>query len=146
MKYSVEEALEYSDRNEIDKWLQLFLRDTSGEHPGDNFPLADGLLLEERFYIGPILLELDKLETIRVEKDIEDSNDLKYYEEIVNKMTEDYKNYNFPPLIVEYKDDKLYLTDGNHRYSALRKLGVNKYYVIIWGNKKLEDKIKTKIK
>ena len=142
MKYSVKEALEYSNRNEIDKWLQLFLRDTSGEHPGDNFPLADGLLLEERFYVGPILLELDKLETVRIEKDIDDYNDLKYYEEVVEDMSSNYKDYNFPPLIVEYKDDKLYLTDGNHRYSALRKLGIDKYYVVIWGNKELENNIK----
>ena len=142
MKYSVKEALEYSNRNEIDKWLQLFLRDTSGEHPGDNFPLADGLLLEERFYVGPILLELDKLETVRVEKDIEDINDLKYYEEVVEDMSNNYEDYNFPPLIAEYKDDKLYLTDGNHRYSALRKLGIDKYYVVIWGNKELENNIK----
>ena len=142
MKYNVEEALEYSNRNEIDKWLQLFLRDTSGKYPGDNFPLADGLLLEERFYVGPILLELDKLETVRIEKDIDDYNDLKYYEEVVEDMSSNYKDYNFPPLIVEYKDDKLYLTDGNHRYSALRKLGIDKYYVIIWGNKELENNIK----
>jgi hypothetical protein len=27
MKYTVEEAKEYSNRNEIDKWVQLFLRD-----------------------------------------------------------------------------------------------------------------------
>ena len=47
--------------------------------------------------------------------------------------------------IVEYKNNNLYLTDGNHRYSALKKLNVDKYYVIIWGNKLLENDIKNKL-
>ena len=72
MKYSVDEAKEYSKRNKLDKWLQLFLRDDSYEYANPNIPLADGLLLEERFYVGPVLIDLDKINTIRIEKDIED--------------------------------------------------------------------------
>ena len=142
MKYSVSEAMKFSEKNELDKWLQLFLRDDSYEHASPNIALADGLLLEERFYLGPILIDLDKLTTKRIEKDIKDENDLKYYKEVVDSMFKNYSNYNFPPFIVEYKDDKLYLTDGNHRYSALRKLGIDKYYVIIWGSKILEKEFK----
>ena len=52
---------------------------------------------------------------------------------------EDYNDYNLPPFIVEYKDGNLCLSDGNHRYRALRKLGIDKYYVVIWGSKYLED-------
>ena len=101
MKYSISEAKEYSKRNELGKWLQLFLRDNSYKHANPNISLADGLLLEERFYVGPVLIDLDKINTFRIEKDIEDEN------------------------------NKLNLVDGNHRYSALKKLGFNKYYVII---------------
>lgn len=144
MKYSIEEAKEYSDRNELDKWLQSFLRDTTTKHPGDNIPLADGLLLEDRFYIGPILINLSDLETVRIEKDIE-GNDLDYYNEVVSRMSSDYKDYNFPPFIVEYKNNKLILTDGNHRYSALKKLNISEYYVIIWGNKSLEKELLNKL-
>ena len=61
MKYTIEEAIEYSKRNKLDKWLQLFLRDDSYEHASPNIPLADGLLLEERFFIGPILIDFDKV-------------------------------------------------------------------------------------
>ena len=145
MKYSIESALEYSKRNEIDKWLQLFLRDNSYEHASNNIPLADGLLLEERFYIGPILMDLDKLDTLRIEKDIDDETDKLKKRQKENGIIKNYNDYNMPPLIAEYKDDKLGLVDGNHRYTALKKLNVDKYYVIIWGNKDLEDKLKQKL-
>ena len=141
MKYSISEAQEYSNRNELDKWLQLFLRDDSYEHASPNLPLADGLLLEERFYVGPVLIDLDKINTLRIEKDIKDENDRLFYQQKEKEILNNYNDYNLPPLIVEYKDNKLNLVDGNHRYSALKKLGINKYYVIIWGNKQLEEKI-----
>ena len=141
MKYTIEEAKEYSKRNKLDKWLQLFLRDDSYEHASPNIPLADGFLLEERFFIGPILIDFDKINTIRIEKDIEDANDKLFYLQKESGILKDYNDYNMPPLIVEYKNDKFNLVDGNHRYSALKKLGINKYYVIIWGNKNLEEDI-----
>lgn len=146
MKYTIDEAIEYSNRNELDKWLQLFLRDNSYEQASPNIPLADGLLLEERFYIGPVLIDLDKINTIRIEKDIEDEDDRLFYQQKENGILENYSDYNMPPLIVEYKNNKLNLVDGNHRYSALKKLGINKYYVIIWGNKNLIDEIDKFIK
>ena len=141
MNYSIDSAIEYSNRNEIDKWLQLFLRDDSYEHANPNISLADGLLLEERFYIGPVLIDLDKITTLRIEKDIEDENDKLFYRQKENGILNAYDDYNMPPLIVEYKNDKFNLVDGNHRYSALKKLGINKYYVIIWGNKNIEEDI-----
>ena len=141
MNYSIDSAIEYSNRNEIDKWLQLFLRDDNYEHANPNISLADGLLLEERFYIGPVLIDLDKITTLRIEKDIEDENDKLFYRQKENGILNAYDDYNMPPLIVEYKNDKFNLVDGNHRYSALKKLGINKYYVIIWGNKNIEENI-----
>ena len=139
MKYTVEEAKEYSNRNEIDKWVQLFLRDDSYKYASPNISLAEGLLLEDRFYFGPVLMDLDLITPIRIEKDLK-GNELKYYEEVVERISNDYKNFNLPPFIVEYKNNKLYLTDGNHRFSALKKLNIDKYYVIIWGNKEQEKK------
>lgn len=140
MKYTVNEALNYSKRNELDKWIQSFLRDDSYKNANPNIALADGLLIEERFYIGPILINLDRITSKRIEKDLK-GNELDYYEKAVERIAKDYKDYNLPPFIVEYKDNKLYLTDGNHRFSALKKLNINKYYVIIWGNKNLEKDI-----
>ena len=140
MKYTIKEAKEYSKKKELDKWVQLFLRDNNSEYANPNISLADGLLLEERFYIGPVLIDLDLITPKRIEKDLT-GNELKYFEEIVDRIKNDYKNFNLPPFIVEYKNDKLYLNDGNHRFSALKKLNIDKYYVIIWGNKKQENNL-----
>ena len=142
MKYSIESAREYSKRNELDKWLQLFLRDDNYDYASPNVALADGLLLEERFYIGPILIDLDKINTLRIEKDIEDENDRLFYQKKENGILENYDNYNMPPLIVEYKNNNLDLVDGNHRYTALKKINIDKYYVIIWGSKDKEKELK----
>ncbi len=139
MKYTIEEANKYSNENKLDIWLQSFLRDNNNDHANPNIPLADGLLLEERFYLGPILFDLDNITPVRIENHLQ-GNELKYYNEVVDRIKNDYNNYNLPPLILEYKDNKFYLTDGNHRYSALKKLKIDKYYVIVWGNKNIKDK------
>ena len=139
MKYTIEEANKYSNENKLDIWLQSFLRDNNNDHANPNIPLADGLLLEERFYLGPILFDLDNITPVRIENHLQ-GNELKYYNEVVDRIKNDYNNYNLPPLILEYKDNKFYLTDGNNIYSALKKLKIDKYYVIVWGNKNIKDK------
>lgn len=144
MEYTIKEAKNYSKNDQLEKWVQLFLRDDSYKNASPNITLADGLLSEERFYIGPILIDLDKITPKRIEKDLE-GNELEYYKEVVRRIIDDYKNYNLPPFIVEYRDGKLYLTDGNHRFSALKNLNINKYYVIIWGNKNLKNDIIKKL-
>ena len=146
MKYSIDTAREYAERNELDKWCQLFLRDGSYEHANPNLPLADGLLLEERFYIGPLLIDFDLITPMRIEKDVTDENDKLFYLEKESGIVDNYQEYNMPPLILEYRDDKLYLVDGSHRFSALKKIGINEYYAIVWGNKSLEEEFKTRNK
>ena len=70
MNYSIDEVREYSKRNEVDKWLQSFLRDDSYENASSNIALANGLLLGERVFIGPILIDLKRITTKRIEKDL----------------------------------------------------------------------------
>ena len=137
MKYSIESAHEYANKNELDKWCQLFLRDGGYEHANPNIPLADGLLLEERFYAGPFLIDFSKITPMRIDEHL-GGNELDFYLEKESGIVENYNNLNMPPLILEYKDDKLYLVDGSHRFSALRKMGINEYYAIVWGNKDKE--------
>ena len=138
MKYTLEEAIAYSKEGRIEEWVQNYLRNKEEKYANPNYTLADGLLLEERFYYGPIEISLDDITTKRVEKDLE-GNELAWYKKVVDRMSDDFNGSNFPPLLLEYKDNKLYLTDGNHRYSSLRKNKIDKYYAIIWGNKELEN-------
>ena len=140
MKFTLEEAIQYSKEERTEEWVQEFLRNKDEKYANPNYALADGLLLEDRFYYGPIEFSLDKMEPKRVEENLS-GNELTWYSIEVNRMISDFNGENFPPLILEYKDKKFYLTDGNHRFSALRQMGINKYYSIIWGNKELENKM-----
>ena len=144
LDFTVNEAIEFSKENRLDEWLQLFLREDKKDNFNANIALADGINFEERFFYGPVEFDLEKINPVRIEENLV-GNELKYYKKVVDRMENDFNGNNFPPLILEYKDDKFYLTDGNHRYSALRNLGVSKYYSIIWGNKELENKMKNQI-
>lgn len=39
-----------------------------------------------------------------------------------------------PPFIAEYRDGELSLRDGSHRHEALRRLGVTRFWTLIWFN------------
>ena len=137
MKFTIEEAIKASKEGKIENWIQEYLRDEKEPFASPNLALADGINLEDRFFFGPIPFDLDRITTIRVEKDLE-GNELDWYNKKVERMKNDFDGENFPPLILEFKDDKFYLTDGSHRYSSLKKLEIDKYYAIIWGNKSKE--------
>lgn len=70
MFFTGEEARKWGEEGKIAEWIQHFLRCEEGEHPNPNFGLADGLLLEERFYTVPMLFPLGALNTVRVAKDL----------------------------------------------------------------------------
>ena len=144
MQFTLKEAIEYSKQNKIEEWVQLFLRDKEMEYASPNFALADGLKLEDRFYFGPVEIDLNIITPMRIETNLT-GNELDYYMKKVDRMAADFNGENFPPLILEYRDDKFYLTDGSHRYSSLKRLGVDKYYSIIWGNKELENDMLNKL-
>ena len=40
--------------------------------------------------------------------------------------------WDMPPLIILHEEKGYELSDGNHRYEALKKLEIHKYCVIIW--------------
>ena len=37
-----------------------------------------------------------------------------------------------PPLLAEYRDGRLLLQDGNHRYEALRRAGASSAWVLVY--------------
>ena len=99
MKYTIKEAKEYSKRNELDKWLQLFLRDDSYVHASPNIPLADGLLLEDVNFIK-------SLKSHEVELLNYDSS----YEEVYFKTASSYLN------TIRNKPGKFCFTDFRRTY------------------------------
>lgn len=55
--FSVEGAMEFDSRGEIEEWVHLFLNSI-----GDNKPFSEGLKLQKRHWLGPLLIDLEKLE------------------------------------------------------------------------------------
>lgn len=44
-----------------------------------------------------------------------------------------------PPLIVQFSEGHFTLNDGNHRFEAFRRAGVETYAVILWGTGQADE-------
>jgi hypothetical protein len=121
-------AMEYSQRGAIDEWIQLFLR-----NDGDNIALADGLLLEKRYYIGPIMTDISEF---GIEEGapsyLTEANDIAWFFHVVDNMKKTRGDWDIPPLIVNYFNGKYEINDGRHRNEALRQMKIKHAPVIFW--------------
>ena len=112
-------------------WLQAFLR-----NEGRNIPFADGLLLAPRRYHGPERWSLSALSRCcGPEPDMAFRVDANAFERRVRALMETLAcgQWDMPPLIVHRDaDGRLTLNDGNHRLEALRRLGVQEAWVLVW--------------
>ncbi|MDO4459327.1 MAG: ParB N-terminal domain-containing protein [Clostridia bacterium] len=127
---NLESALEFDKNNKIEEWIQLFLR-----NDGDNLPLADGLLLEERCYTGIIDFDLNKLHNVKsgAPEYFHDEESISHFFDIVNNMKAELDKWNPPPMIIEFKSDgTFYVCDGRHRLEAYRQLGINRTKAVCW--------------
>ena len=130
MKYgTLAQAKMYNDKGKIDEWLQLFLR-----NDGKNIALADGLLLEERKYLGLIKLNISFLKDVKegTPEYLFKENDIEYFFWIVENMKSSLNGWDVPPLIVEFRDGGFYVNDGRHRLEMFRQLGVEVIDAVVW--------------
>lgn len=121
---------EYLDKNQLEDWIQLFLR-----NDGHNVALADGLLKEERCYTGIVDFDLNLLENIKAgaPEYLIRENDIEYFFAIVNEMNEALGSWNPPPLIIEYRvDGSFHVCDGRHRLEMYRQKNVKTVPAIVW--------------
>ena len=139
MNFTGTEAREWAEQDRLVEWVQHFLRNAEGEHANPNPGFADGLLLEERFYIGPMQLPLNVLKTVRVAADISDARELAEFRRKVDAIGRLLPEWDMPPFLVQFRDGALWLTDGNHRYTALQESGSGTGCAIIWGNAGFAD-------
>lgn len=145
MIFTGTEAKEWAQAGLLDQWVQHFLRNTQGEHANPNVGFADGLLLEERFYIGPVELPLSVLETVRVEADITETRALAEFRRKVDQIGQALPEWDMPPFIVQYQDGAFRLADGNHRYAALIQRGTAVAAAIVWGSARYEQEAREKL-
>ena len=127
---TLEISKEYLDKNHLEDWIQLFLR-----NDGHNVALADGLLKEERCYTGIVDFDLNLLENIKAgaPEYLIRENDIEYFFAIVNEMNEALGSWNPPPLIIEYRvDGSFHVCDGRHRLEMYRQKNVKTVPAIVW--------------
>ena len=120
----------FAEAGQLEEWVHMFL---NGE--GNNPPFSDGLKLCERRYHAPKKYPLEAF--VRIcgpEAEMKWTIDADGFNERVGKIMARYQtgDWDMPPLIIELKDGEYDLNDGNHRYEALTRLGIEEHWVIIW--------------
>ena len=126
--FTVKGAIQYAKEGKIEEWVHLFLNSVGG-----NVPFSEGLRLQERYWLGPILMDLDRLvRCCGPEEDIEFVEPAANWESTVLRMQKLIREgWEVPPLIAE-NIGCLKVSDGNHRHEALKREGYTKYWVILW--------------
>ncbi|MHC1746788.1 MAG: hypothetical protein AB9856_00190 [Cellulosilyticaceae bacterium] len=130
MKYgNMASAKQYAKDEKQHEWLQLFLR-----NDGKNLAFAEGLLLEKRYYIGPIKINLDMLNLkAGIPEYLTREDEIKFFYEIVSNMKIAYKDsWDVPPLIVNYSEGTYEVNDGKHRFEMYHQLKVKEVEVLFW--------------
>jgi hypothetical protein len=130
---TLESALKLGDSSKIETWIHNFLLQPE---PHGNRGLSEGLKLKKRFWIGPIKLDLSELI-----QGCGPEPTYPYYEKeenwnyTIEKFICRLKNGEMPsPLIVEYRNKRLHIADGNHRFASLTKVGYKSYWCFVWFN------------
>jgi len=122
-------AIAFASAERLEEWVHLFL---CGE--GGNKAFSDGLKLEPRIYRAPRRMDLSLFERCCGPEDgIKFQISAAGFHKNVKSIMKKYKgNWDMPPLIVNFVNSQYELNDGNHRFEALRRLGVQAFWVVIW--------------
>lgn len=142
MKFNVSECNEYSRKGMLEEWVHLFLNSA-----GNNPEFSKGLKLYKRYWLGPVMCDLNKLKRCcGPEQDIKFYEPVENWERRINTLMDLINNgWDMPPLIVNDENGYFEVNDGNHRHEAMIRLGIKKYWVIFWGTtskKVLEGNVK----
>jgi len=134
--FSVRGAREAAVVGCIDDWIHAYLTTS----PGANLPMAAGLRLQQRWWIGPVLVPTASLTRIcGPEPEMAYRTTSEAWEERVSAIAAAAHDPEaLPPLIVEWRGDELGLCDGNHRHEALRRRGEQHVWAFVWCNSEAE--------
>lgn len=127
--YTLHGALESGLRGQIEQWVHTFLQGV-----GHNPFLSYILSLKKRYFFNPVLIRLNLFSrNCGPEENIIYKVKKPGFEVMVSSMMHSFRNdWDMPPLIIEYKNGKFDLSDGNHRFEALTRLGIAHYFIIFW--------------
>lgn len=128
-------AVSYAKNGKLEDWVHAYLLSD-----GHNPEFSEGLRLFDRYFLGPVRMPLSLFhrccgpeETMKWQ--IPKDNFEKKVEELETVISAE---NDLPPLIVHYVNGEFELNDGNHRLEAYSRLGIKKYYVIVWITEKEE--------
>ena len=128
-------ARQFAAEGRLEEWIHAYLCSD-----GHNKPFSDGLRLEKRFYLGPMEMPLSLFtRCCGPEASMQWQVDEDSFRKHTDSLADAIRNHaDLPPLIVQFTQDTgahngFTLNDGNHRYEAFRRAGVDTYAVIIWG-------------
>ena len=120
----------------LEEWVHAYLLSEDGH----NKPFSDGLRLFERFYLGPMEMPISLFTRISgPEETMPYRIHPGWWEECIERlMTAVQNNADLPPAIIHYyipageTEGVFELNDGNHRWEACHRLGVETFEAIIW--------------
>lgn len=130
--FDLETCAESAQAGRLQNWVLDYLAAGHSANPG----LRAGLLLQKRYWLGPLSLALSRLErccgpeagmAYRVPAGI--------WAERIESMASGLVDVeSLPPLIVEWRARHLLIRDGNHRHAAMTLKGWSCCFVVIWCN------------
>jgi hypothetical protein len=127
--FDLASAKDAARRGELEIWVNEYLIG-----PGRNEAFAVGLQLRRRFWLGPVLLPLTRLQRkCGPEPDMPFPVSAASWEQSISEIASSFVTLEaFPPLIVEYRSGAFLVSDGNHRVGAFSSLGISDCWVLLW--------------
>jgi hypothetical protein len=132
LQFNLETARRFAQAGRIEEWIHAYL----GAGAWANAGLSDGLKLQRRWWRGPCEMLLDQM--VRMcgpEPDmmyrVDEAGWIDRTGRYARSLTDAAA---LPPLLVEYRDGVLRISDGNHRHEAMRIRGWHMCWVLIWYN------------
>ncbi|UVI33310.1 ParB/RepB/Spo0J family partition protein [Paenibacillus spongiae] len=131
LHYTCEEAKQFAARGQIEEWVHLYLNAA-----GNNPAFSEGLMKQKRHWVGPILVDVDRLQRChgpKSEPDMEYYSSDEHWDILVGRYERMFhEGWDAPPLIIQHVNGSLSVRDGNRRTAALKRAGIPEYWVIIW--------------
>ncbi len=127
--FTLNGALQYASEGRTEEWVHTFLNGA-----GHNPFLSYVINMKDHYFIEPVIFRLDAFK-----RNCGPENNMTYkvrqssFEFMVTSMMASLINgWDMPPLIINYDNGNFDLSDGNHRFEALTRLGITHYYIIFW--------------
>jgi hypothetical protein len=127
-------AIKWAEDGKIEEWVHKYLLSGKGGKSDPEF--SEGLKREKRWWNGPIELGLNDLSpAVGTDAGMEFVVDKENWYAWTSRLAKSISSpETLPPLIAEYRAGELSIRDGNTRYGAMKLLGWNTCWVIIWYN------------